>query len=217
MDKKFEKLAESIIDADEELALEATRALIADGTDPLEIFTDCVQSTLNELGDRFGRLEIFLPELILSSEVVQAIQTELKPLLAAKSDTNKAGTIVIGTAFGDVHDIGKNMVSLLLEVNGFEVHDLGISIEPKNFIDAAESYNADIIAISALMLPTLPYMKDTIDMVNASEALHKKLRVMVGGGPVNQMWADEVGADGYSNDALEAVELAKKLIAQLRG
>lgn len=216
MDKKYQILADAIVEGDDEAALEAIDVLLEQGFTPLEIFGECIQDTLNELGEQFARLEIFLPELILASDVVTVVQQKLKPLMQSSTATKNAGRIVIGTAYGDLHDIGKNMVSLMLSVNGFEVRDLGTSVDAKAFIDAAEDFNADIIAISALMLPTLPYMKDTIEMVKGNPALAKKIKVMVGGGPVNQMWADEVGADGYSNDALEAVKKAQELIASLR-
>lgn len=215
MDKKYEMLAEAIIDGDDEAALEATDALLNQGVAPLEIFAECIQETLNELGEQFAKLEIFLPELILASDVVSVVQTKLKPLMQATTSATNVGRIVIGTAYGDLHDIGKNMVSLMLQVNGFEVRDLGTSVEPKAFIDAAEDFDADIIAISALMLPTLPYMKDTIEMVKGNPSLAPKIKIMVGGGPVNPMWAEEVGADGYSNDALEAVTKARELVAEL--
>ncbi len=215
MDSKYDALKEAIIDGEVEAALAATDQLLDSGVAPMDIINDCMQDTLNEMGEQFGKLEIFLPELILASDVVKAVQDKLMPLLAASKSTSTVGRAIIGTAYGDLHDIGKNMVSLMMEVNGFAVRDLGTSVEAKAFVEAAEDFNADLILISALMLPSLPYMQDTIDLVKGNSKLRERIRVLVGGGPVNQMWADEIGADGYANDALEGVARAKELMASI--
>ncbi len=213
MDTKYELLVEAILDGDEDESVAHARALVEAGTDPLAIFSECIQDALNDLGEKFGRLEVFLPDLIMAADAVKAIQADLLPLMQSSGgEVSCPGRIVIGAAYGDLHDIGKNMVALMLQVNGFEVKDLGVNVSSEQFISAAVDFDADIIAMSGLMLPSLPYMKDTIDRVKATEA-YAKFKTMVGGGPVSQEWADSVGADGYSDEALGAVELAKRLMA----
>lgn len=212
----FNELSEAIADGDEELSVEEAKKLIDAGVAPLEIFGECIQETLNDVGEKFSRLEIFLPDLMMAGDAVTAVQNELLPLMKGGENRQTQGRVVIGTAYGDLHDIGKNMVSLMLEVNGFEVKDLGVNVGANDFVNAARDFNADIIAISALMLPTMPYMQDTIEIVNADPAMRSKTKIMVGGGPISQAWADEVGADGYSDDAMDAVNMAKKLMEQLK-
>ena len=203
---------EAILDGDEDAGIEEAKKLVEAGVEPVAIFTECIQDTLNSLGDQFAKMEVFLPDLIIASDVVKAIQDELMPLMKDNSGSISNGRAVIGTAFGDVHDIGKNMVSLMLQVNGFEVRDLGVGVEPGRFIEEAESFQADLILISGLMMPSLPYMKDTIDRVKENADLKDRYKIMVGGGPVSQMWADQAGADGYSDDAMGAVCKAKELL-----
>jgi 5-methyltetrahydrofolate--homocysteine methyltransferase len=215
MDSKYDVLREAIITGDKMEGLAATDKLINDGTTtPVEIFSECIQDTLNVLGGKFAKLEIFLPELLLSSEVVKEVQEKLLPLRLESKESISAGRAVIGTGYGDLHDIGKNIVGLMLQVNGFEVRDLGTSVESKAFIEAATDFNADLILMSALMLPTLPYIKDTINMIKSNEKMSARFKLMVGGGPVTQEWADANGADGYADDAIGAVEKAIELISK---
>lgn len=192
--------------------VEALR-LVEAGTSPLEIFSDCIEPTLADIGDKFSRLEIFLPEMMESADVVKAIQEVLKPYLEADEalQTNK-GRVVICTISGDLHDIGKNIVKAMLEVNRFEVKDLGVDVDPRTAIAAAKEFDADIIAFSALMLPSLPYVKDAINFVKQNEDLKDRFKILVGGGPVSQKWADKAGADGYGDDAIEAVQKALALV-----
>lgn len=216
MDPKYSQLIEAILDGETDDGVACATALVQSGTKPVEIFTECIQTTLNELGERFGRLEVFLPDLMLASDVVQAIQESLLPQILASGESVTAGRAVIGTAYGDLHDIGKNMVSLMMQVNGYQMKDLGVSVSSVDFVKAAEEINADLLLISGLMLPSLPYMKDTIDMIKAHPKLKDTCRVMVGGGPVTQEWATKANADGYSNDALEAVHKANELMHAAR-
>ncbi|MDP6077094.1 MAG: cobalamin-dependent protein, partial [Acidimicrobiales bacterium] len=169
-------------------AAEALR-LVEAGEDPLTIFLEGIEPCLSEIGDRFGRLEIFLPELMLSADAVKAIQVELLPMLEADgSDYMKKGRVVIGTIFGDIHDIGKNIVSVLLQVSGFEVRDLGVAVPAQDIIDSAKDFDADIIGISGLMMPSLPYMRDAISLVKENPELADRFRIFVGGGPVTREW-----------------------------
>lgn len=212
MDPKYDKLIEAILDGEAEDGVTIANELAASGTAPLSIFSDCIQPTLNDLGEKFGRLEVFLPDLMLASDVVQAIQEELLPRMLESGESVTAGNGIIGTAYGDLHDIGKNMVSLMMQVNGYKIKDLGVSVSSIDFVKAAEEMNADLVLISGLMLPSLPYMKETIDLIKANPKLKDTCKVMVGGGPVTQEWATKANADGYSNDALEAVYKANELM-----
>ncbi len=198
-------------------AAEALR-LVEAGEDPLTIFLEGIEPCLSEIGDRFGRLEIFLPELMLSADAVKAIQVELLPMLEADgSDYMKKGRVVIGTIFGDIHDIGKNIVSVLLQVSGFEVRDLGVAVPAQDVIDSAKDFDADIIGISGLMMPSLPYMRDAISLVKENPELADRFRIFVGGGPVTREWAEMVGADGFAEDAVSAVEEATRLMKLVKG
>jgi len=155
---------------------------------------------------------------MLSADAVKAIQVELLPMLEADgSDYMKKGRVVIGTIFGDIHDIGKNIVSVLLQVSGFEVRDLGVAVPAQDIIDSAKDFDADIIGISGLMMPSLPYMRDAISLVKENPELADRFRIFVGGGPVTREWAEMVGADGFAEDAVSAVEEATRLMKLVKG
>ena len=213
MAEQFENLANAIKNGDIGGGVAESLKLVESGNKPIEIFTGCIEPTLAEIGDQFSRLEIFLPEMINSAEVVKAIQKELKPLLEAENESTSKGKIVIATVSGDLHDIGKNIVKAMLEVNGFEVNDLGVDVEARSILKSAKESEAQIIALSALMIPSLPFVKDVIDFVEANEEARANFKVIVGGGPVNRDWAEEAGADGYGDDAIEAVEIALQLVS----
>jgi trimethylamine corrinoid protein len=193
-------------------AAEAVR-LVEGGESPLVIFRECIQPCLVDIGDQFSRLEVFLPEMMEAADVVKAIQEALKPYLkAGEAQSTQKGRVVICTIQGDLHDIGKNIVRAMLEVNGFEVRDAGVNVSPGGVIKAAQEFDADVIAISALMLPSLPYVRDAIEMVKQSEKNRARFKVLVGGGPVSQQWAKKAGADGYGDDAVDAVKQATALM-----
>jgi methanogenic corrinoid protein MtbC1 len=158
-------------------------------------------------------LEIFLPEMISAAGVVKAIQAALKPYLEADQVSTSKGKLVIATVSGDLHDIGKNIVKAMLEVNGFEIHDLGVDVSAQAILKNAKDVDADIIALSALMIPSLPFVKDVIDFVEANEETRARFKVIAGGGPVSQEWADQAGADGYGDNAIDAVELVRELLS----
>jgi methanogenic corrinoid protein MtbC1 len=168
--------------------------------------------TLRDIGDKFGRLELFLPEMMMAANAAKAIIAVIDPILKEKEQSGASfGRVVIGTVAGDVHDIGKNMVSVMLQVNGFEVIDLGTDVPVNTFLSSARSQEADIIAISSLLTTSLPYVKDVLAVLSETDE-KDRFKVMVGGGPLTSEWAEEHGADGYGKDASEAVTLARKLI-----
>ena len=215
MEAKWDALCRAINAGDPDAALAAARDALEDGESPLAVFVDCVEPCLADIGDRFGRLEVFLPELMLAADVVTRLQQELLPLLHAEESRELGkGRVVIGTIFGDIHDIGKSIVAVLLSVNGYEVRDLGVGVPAKDLIQAAKDFDADLIAISALMMPSLPYVRDAIALVKENPDLVDRFLVMVGGGPVTREWAVDAGADGYADNAVGAVKEAALLMSE---
>lgn len=212
MDAKFESLQNAIFSGDKKVGLSEAMSMAEGGVSPLDIFTQCIEPTMVTVGDRFSRLEIFLPEMIKSAEVVKAIQGALLPFMEGEQGEFVKGRVVIGTVSGDLHDIGKNIVKTMLEVNGFEVKDLGVDVSPTEVVKAAADFKADIIALSALMLPSLPYAGDAIEMIKGNEKYRDRFKIMVGGGPVSREWVEGAGADGYGDDAIEAVQVALALM-----
>lgn len=169
---------------------------------------------MSEIGELFKRNEVYVPEVLIAARAMYAGLDLLKPILA-ESGVEPAGVVVIGTVKGDLHDIGKNLVSMMMEGAGFKVIDLGVDVSPEKFVSAVENDGASIVAMSALLTTTMPGMKNTIAALEQA-GLRKSIRVMVGGAPVTQNFADEIGADGYAPDAASAADLAKKLIADLK-
>lgn len=213
MEEKYLTLKEAIVDGEVESGSEEMQKLIDSGIEPAEIFSNCVEPTLNDLGDKFASLEIFLPDLMIAGEVVEAIQIVAEPYLkAGAAEVVNKGTAVICTAYGDLHDIGKNMVNLMMQVNGFKMVDLGVDIAPKAVAAKAAEVNADLVCLSGLMMPSLPYIEETIGMLKG-DSLTQNVKVMVGGGPVTEGWAINAGADGYADDAAGAVAKAMELLA----
>ena len=213
MDQFYQELLDCMMDGDDETGVEITRAAIEGGMDPLDIVQKCLVPILDDIGEQFSRLELFLPDLVMAADVAKAVKDEIREhLLSTSAGSEAAGKVVIGTVQGDVHDIGKNIVATLLEVNGFEVFDLGNDVKPFDFIETAKKEKAEIIALSSLLTTSMPYMVDVLKNLNGL-GIRDQFKVIVGGGPVSAEWAKEIGADGYSTDANEAVELCKNIIA----
>jgi methanogenic corrinoid protein MtbC1 len=204
----FETLELAIRSGDVDSGVAEVQRLLDDGTKPVSIFTDCIEPALDDIGEKFSRLEIFLPEMVNASKVVKAIHETVKPHLDGDQEDTSKGRVVIATVSGDLHDIGKNIVKALLEVNGYDVKDLGVDVATQTIVSEAKDFKADVIALSALMLPSLPFCKDVIEFVD----MDKSAKVIVGGGPVSQEWADEAGADGYGDNAIDAIALVNKLL-----
>lgn len=204
-------LHQAVIDGDWKTAAAVTHAAIAEGVPPLTIVTDHLVPAMDEVGKLFECEEYFVPEMLLSARAMKASMAIVRPLLAA-AGTEPVGRVVIGTVKGDLHDIGKNLVASMLEGGGFVVIDLGADVSPERFIQAVETNNANLVALSALLTVTMPSMKTTVDAIQAA-GLRERVRVMVGGAPVTQQYADAIGADGYAESASAAVALARKLVA----
>ena len=204
-------LYEAILNGKLEQAVDVTNHAIADGVEPQAIINGYMIKAMEEVGQRFQRGEAFVPNLLMAARAMKGSLDILKPLM--KGDTsNVLGKVVIGTVKGDLHDIGKNLVASMLEGCGFEVINLGVDVPSEKFIAAIKENNADILCLSALLTTTMNYMKDVIEALKA-DGLRDKVKVMVGGAPVTALFAEQVGADGYSADASEAVALARRLVS----
>jgi corrinoid protein of di/trimethylamine methyltransferase len=210
----FENLAEAIIDGDQSAAKENAQKAINEGLDPLVVVDQGLSKGMEVVGARFEKGDAFLPELLMASNTFNAAMEILKPVLEAnKQKMSKLGTFLLATVKGDQHNIGEDIVATVLETKGFEVVDIGIDQSTLNIIEAAQNHKADFIGLSSVMTTTMPYQKEVIDTLSEM-GLRENFLVLVGGGPVNQKWADEIGADGYGDTAMDAVSVSKSLLAK---
>ena len=208
----FSEIAKSLIEIDAAKTEELTKAAIAAALPPEEILDKGLIPGLQVVGERFEKGEIFLPELLIAGEAARAAIRLLRPLLRKKEGVRRsASKAAIGTVQGDVHDIGKNIVLMMLEANGWEVTDLGIDISPEEFCAAVRDNDFQILGLSALLTTTMPKQKETIDALKAA-GLRDRVKVAVGGAPVTQQYANKIGADCYAADAAEAVRKFKLLV-----
>jgi 5-methyltetrahydrofolate--homocysteine methyltransferase len=203
-------LYDSVITGDAKAARAITEQALTEGIEPLRLVNECLVPAMDEVGRRFECSEYFVPELLLSARAMKAALELVRPLLAARG-AEPTGRVVIGTVKGDLHDIGKNLVAALLEGGGFEVTDLGVNVAPEKFLSTAKERNAHIVAMSALLTTTMLAMRTTIDAFQQA-GLRASVKILVGGAPVTQRFADEIGADGYSDNAVGAVALAKRAV-----
>ena len=205
------KLTEAISTGDAKAAVAITQQALAENTDPQTLVTNYMIPAMDEMGRRFETGDCFVPELLISARAMKASLALIRPLLAARG-TASAGRILIGTIKGDLHDIGKNLVASMLEGAGFEVVDLGVDVGPERILAALQVKKANVVALSALLTTTMPYMRTVIDELKKA-GVREQIKVIVGGAPVTQRFADEIGADGYSDNANGAVSLARRLVA----
>ena len=209
MKNYVEEIKKIVIDGGDEEIIEAIQEALDSGVEVSDILNNGLIEAMNIIGPMMASGELFVPEVLMSAETMQVGLQYIKPLLQ-DSDIKVLGTIVIGTVEGDLHDIGKNLVAMMLDCAGFKVIDIGIDQSSEAFLEAAKENNADIIGMSALLTTTMPNMKRTVKLLN--EKLPNAMMI-VGGAPVSQEFADEIGADGYSEDASSAVILCKRLLA----
>ena len=210
MDEVRAALKKAIEDGVAKEAAKAVRQALDAGADPGAILRDVMVPAMDEVGRRYECGDYFLPEMLISARAMKEALAILRPMLIA-TDVRPAGRVVAGTVKGDLHDIGKNLVCMMLEGAGFEVTDLGVDVAPEKFVDAVRQGGVNLIALSALLTTTLPNMKVTIEQLK-TQGLREKVGVMVGGAPVNDKLATEIGADGYAEDAAGAVALARRLV-----
>ena len=207
----LKQLYEAVLNGDARTAAAVTHAALADKVEPLELIQQYMIPAMDEVGRRFECEDYFVPELLLSARAMKAALEPLRPLLAA-SGAQPTGRVVIGTVKGDLHDIGKNLVAALLEGGGFDVVDLGADVPPEKFIEAIRNSNANLVCLSALLTVTMPSMRTTIDALKAA-GVRDQVKVMVGGAPVTEQFAREIGADAYGDNAGAAVQIARRLSA----
>jgi 5-methyltetrahydrofolate--homocysteine methyltransferase len=207
----FEDLSNGIIAGNLARVSEVTKKAVEDGLAPTDIINQGLITGMSVVGARFKAGEMFVPEVLMAARAMNAGLDIVKPLIA-ETDIPSGGKVVVGTVKGDLHDIGKNLVAMMLESGGFNVVNLGVDIAPENFAAAVKEQKPQIVALSALLTTTMLAMKDTIEVLK-EEGLRNSVRVIIGGAPVTQQFADEIGADGYAPDAASATDLAKKLLA----
>ncbi len=207
----LKSLHDAILNGDAKTARTTTEQALADGVDPVKLVQEFMVPAMGEVGRRFECNEYFVPELLLAARAMKASLELIRPLLVA-GGVASAGRVVIGTVKGDLHDIGKNLVSAMLEGGGFEVLDLGTNVTPEQFVAAVREKKAQIVALSALLTTTMPSMKATVDALKQA-GVRDQVKVLVGGAPVTRKYADEIGADGYGESAAGAAGLARQVLA----
>jgi len=206
----FEKLNDAIIKGDGKRVTEITREAIDANIGPANILDQGLIAAMDVVGEKFSTGEFFIPEMLQSAIAMKAGVNLLKPLLTA-SQAEEKGTIVIGTVKGDLHDIGKNLVAMMLEGAGFKIVDLGADVSPESFLNSIKENQADVCAMSALLTTTMPRMEESIDIIRRKLG-HNQVKIIVGGAPVSQKYADEIEADGFAIDASAAVVRVKELL-----
>jgi len=207
----FDSLAQIVINGDFGGAKSLTQKMIDNGVDPLDIINQGLMTGMNVVGVRFKAGDMYVPEVMMSARAMSTGIELVKPLIADK-DMPTAGKVVIGTVKGDLHDIGKKLVVMMMESAGFEIIDIGVDIDPATFVKAVKEHNPQVIGMSALLTTTMLSMKDTIDALK-KEGLRDSVKIIIGGAPITQGFADQIGADGYAPDAAAATELCRRLIA----
>lgn len=210
MNELLQAIYQAILEGDKAATPGGVQAALDAKLDPQTILSDGMIAAMREVGRLFEEGEYFIPEMLISARAMQAGLAVLKPALAGAS-IQTAGRVAIGTVRGDLHDIGKNLVAMMLEGAGFEVVDLGVDVTPEKFVAAVREQGVDIVAMSALLTTTMTTMEATIQALEAA-GLRQKVKVIIGGAPINQAYADRIGADGYSPDASRAVALAQSLL-----
>jgi trimethylamine corrinoid protein len=208
----YEKMAQSIIDGDAEVAAQLAMESVSAGVDPLEAIAQGFVAGVNKVGDAFANGDAFLPELVMAGEAMKAAVTALEPEMAKRGTHRQMlGKVVLATVEGDIHEIGKSLVGTMLSASGFQVFDMGVDVATANIVTKVREVGADMVALSALLTTTMVKQKEVVDALD-KEGLHSKCKVMVGGAPVTRDWVQKIGADGYSEDAIGAVNVAKHLM-----
>ncbi len=210
-DELLELMKQSILEGDPDRARALSLRAVAEGMNPLDAINHGFVLGLRAVGEQFEQGEMFLPDLVLAGEAMKAATTVLEPEIDKIGATRKSlGRVVLGTVKGDIHEIGKTLVGTMLTANGFQVFDLGVDVSGEDFARKAAELDANIVGLSALLTTTMTGQKDVVEAL-ARQGLRPQVKVMIGGAPVTQSWADEIGADGYGKDAQAAVALAKSL------
>ncbi len=206
----LQAVAENLIKGNAPEVKRLTQEAVDEGLHPGQILNQGLIAGMNVVGQKFKNNEFYVPEVLIAARAMHSAMDVLRPLLS-DAGVQEIGSIAIGTAKGDLHDIGKNLVAMMLEGAGFEVIDLGIDVGPEKFVEVVQNQKVDVVAISALLTTTMPGMKTVIESLK-SAGVREKVKTMIGGAPVTQQYADEIGADGYAPDAASAADKAKELL-----
>lgn len=207
----YEKLAQSVIDGEPEDAEQLAKQALEEGLDPLTCINEGLTKGIQRVGELFANGEYFLPELIIGAEAMKKALAVLEPAMVGDQSRQVVGTVILGTVEGDMHEIGKTLVGTMLTANGFRVIDLGVDLSADKFISAIKENKAEIVGASALLTTTMLQQKKLVEALDEA-GLREKVKVMVGGAPVTETFASEIGADGYAEDAISAVNLAFRMI-----
>jgi corrinoid protein of di/trimethylamine methyltransferase len=208
----FQKMSQSILDGDSDAAVALAQQAIQDGIDPLDAITKGFVLGVNQVGENFACGDAFLPELVMAGEAMKAAVATLEPEMQKRGTARQVfGKVVLATVEGDIHEIGKTLVGTMLSASGFQVYDLGVDVPAAKIIEKVKEVDADLVGLSALLTTTMVKQKEVIDELDKL-GLRKKVKVMVGGAPVTRDWVQKIEADGYSEDAIGAVGLAKQLM-----
>lgn len=207
----YEKLSDAVVDMDEDLVAELSQQAVDENMDAFEAINQGLSAGMERAGKLFEEEEYFVPELLMCADAMNAGVEVLKPHIKSETGSGKRHRVIIGVIEGDTHDIGKNLVKLMMETAGFEMIDLGRDVPAQRFVDEAEKQNAELIMVSSLMTTTMDAMGDVVKLLE-ERGLHGKIKYAVGGGPVSQGFANKIGADGYSRDAADAVRMSRRLL-----
>ncbi len=211
-DDMFAAMRQAIIDGDPAGATALAEQALAAGVPPLDAIENGFVPGLTHVGEQFGAGELYLPDMMLAARAMQKAVAVLEPEMQRLATRRRVlGRVVLGTVKGDIHEIGKNLVGMMLSTSGFEVHDLGVDVVPERFVEAAREHDADIVGVSALLTTTMSGQRTVVEAIEAA-GMRPKVKVIVGGAPASATWASEIGADGYSEDAIGAVALVRRLV-----
>jgi len=211
-DELFQKMAQSIIDGDADASVALAQQSITSGVDPIEAISKGFVAGVNTVGEAFAKGEAFLPELVMAGEAMKAAVTALEPEMQKRGTSRQIlGKVVLATVEGDIHEIGKSLVGTMLSASGFDVYDLGVDVPAAKILAKVKEVNANLVGLSALLTTTMVKQKEVIDALD-KEGLRRNTKVMVGGAPVTRDWVQKIEADGYSEDAIGAVAVAKQLV-----
>lgn len=207
----YNAMQDALVHCDKDKLLGLVNAALAEETPATQILNQGLIAGMDIVGEKMENGDMFIPEVLMAAQAMGECVAILKPLLG-EGESQRGGTVIIGTVKGDLHDIGKNLVAMMMESAGMTVHNLGVDIAPSEFVSQIKEKNAQIVCLSALLTTTMPMMKQTVDAI-VEAGLREKVKIMVGGAPVTQAFADEIGADGFAPDAGSASRFAKTLVA----
>jgi corrinoid protein of di/trimethylamine methyltransferase len=211
-ERLFEEMAQAVIDGLPDKARDLASEALRQGIDPLAAIDQGLKPGMDVVGEGFAKGELFIPDLMMSGEAMKTAIATLEPeLMKRKQERKVLGKVVIGTVQGDIHEIGKTLVATMLAANGFEVHDLGVDVTPQQFLDKVRQVNANVVGLSALLTTTL-LNQESVILTLKEAGLRDQVKVIVGGVPASPEWAEEIGADGYAENATEAVQVVKQLV-----